>query len=341
MIGGLKLKSEALRDKQKQLIHRLFLHILEFMLVVSVFNIIGNVLYGFPKEINIKWIIFIGVILATYYFTKERLVMSWKFIFFAFAIFVMMPFSFIDSGGSVNNTIGYLFIIIICVSFFFWGWQRYFLVISTVIIFNLLLMIETNMPEVIKVYSDETQLLDRMVQISLLLILAFLFLKTFSDAYLKDKKRLDEIVHFDSLTGLHNRRSFDEIVGEMIKSMNPEHDFLVFIDIDHFKQINDSKGHHYGDLMIQSTAKLLDEIFGERDVVARWGGDEFAVLFHGEEKELIDKLNEIINVNKVALSCGYTQISNEISAEILLQRADKALYKSKEKGRNQWNKSSE
>lgn len=326
------------KTSEKQLIHKLFLNILLVMSMVSVFNVVGNIIYGFPMLINLKWIIFLSLTLATYYYTRERLIMLWKFLYFTVMIYIMMPISFIDSGGSNNNTIGYLFIITICVSFFFWGWQRYFLVTSTVVIFNILLMIENKMPQVIKVYADETQMLDRMVQISLLVFLAFLFLKTFSDAYSRDKTRLDEIVHIDSLTGLNNRRSFDAFLKEALSGHQVEYDFLVFIDIDHFKEINDSKGHHFGDMMIQSTGKFLKTIFAESGIVARWGGDEFAVVFKGNEQDLVTHISELIENNDVPVSCGFAEIHQGLSAEILLQHADHALYESKNKGRNQWHK---
>lgn len=264
--------------------------------------------------------------------------MLWKFLYFSVVIYIMMPISFIDSGGSNNNTIGYLFIITICVSFFFWGWQRYFFVTSTVVMFNLLLIIENKMPQVIKVYAEETQMLDRMVQISLLVFLAFLFLKTFSDAYSKDKARLDEIVNIDSLTGLNNRRSFDDYLQEALSRHSVEYDFLLFIDIDHFKEINDTKGHHYGDMMIQSTGKFLRTIFLKTGFVARWGGDEFAVVFKGNEQELVKHISELIENNDVPVSCGFTEIHQGVVAETLLQQADHALYESKNKGRNQWHK---
>ena len=324
------------KTSEKQLIHKLFLNILLVMSMVSVFNVVGNIIYGFPMVINLKWIIFLSLTLATYYYTRERLIMLWKFLYFTVMIYIMMPISFIDSGGSNNNTIGYLFIITICVSFFFWGWQRYFLVTSTVVIFNILLMIENKMPQVIKVYADETQMLDRMVQISLLVFLAFLFLKTFSDAYSKDKTRLDEIVHIDSLTGLNNRRSFDAFLKEALSGHHVEYDFLVFIDIDHFKEINDSKGHQYGDIMIQSTGKFLKTIFSESGIVARWGGDEFAVVFKGNEQELVTHISELIEHNDVPVSCGFAEIQHGLTADVLLQHADHALYESKNKGRNQW-----
>ena len=327
--------------REKQLIHRLFLNILLFMSVVSIFNVIGNIAYGFPVLINIKWVIFFIVTIATYYFTRERLVMLWKFLYFFVVIYGMMPISFIDSGGSDNNTIGYLFIIIICVTFFFWGWQRYFLVISTVVIFNILLIMENRMPQIIKIYSDDMQMLDRIIQISLLLFLAFLFLKTFSDAYSRDKNRLDEIVHIDSLTGLNNRRSFDEFLQEVFTDNKIEYKFLLFIDIDHFKAINDTRGHHYGDRMIQSTANHLKSIFSKKGIIARWGGDEFAVVYKGSEEELALDLNEFIENNEVSISCGFTEISKAITAGEALQKADYALYESKSKGRNQWCKFNE
>lgn len=322
--------------RENQLIHRLFIYILQFSLIISTFNIIGNIMYGFPIIVNVKWIAFIIVTSFTYFFTKNRIVIMWKFFYFLFLIYAMLPFGFIDSGGSNNNTIGYLFIVVICVTFFFLGWQRYFLIVSTVLIFNVLLVVEQKFPEIIKVYSEESQTLDRMVQISLLLIISFLFLKNFSDTYSRDKKKLDNIVHIDSLTRLNNRRSFDEILMNEVKNENASFDYLVFIDIDNFKEINDTLGHHQGDEMIKSTAVLLNSVFSGTHIVARWGGDEFSVLFKGKEDDLTLLLDKFIKNNEVPVSCGFTSIVRNTSVETLLKQADHALYESKNNGRNQW-----
>lgn len=213
--------------------------------------------------------------------------------------------------------------------------RRYFLIASIVIIFNGLVIFENVYPELIKVYASQTQLLDRIVQISLLLVLSFLFLKAFSDAYAMDQKKLDRMAHFDSLTDLYNRRSFDEILIEEVANKRAVFKFILFFDIDDFKKINDEKGHHYGDLMIQSTGQKLSDVFSDKGIVARWGGDEFAVLYQGNEEQVIDAATRINRENEVPVSCGIAKLTLDISADEVLKQADEALYKAKEAGKNQ------
>lgn len=322
---------------KKELTHHLFHIILRFVLFISVFNIVTNTLIGFPIEDNWKWVFFAILAMITYFFTREKLSLLWKTVFFIYIIFVMLPVSFIESGGTQNNVMGYVFLLVICVTFFFWEHLRIFMICSIIIMFNVLLYIEFQFPQVVNSYPSSIHSIDRLTQTSILLLMAFLFLKIFSDTYAKDRERLNKLVHYDSLTELLNRRSFDDELNKVLEQSNRKSEYIIFFDIDYFKEINDTQGHHYGDEVLQEMADALKKVFIYPNIVARWGGDEFVALYHGDYETLSQKIESLYKDMDVSFSCGITQLKdNDVSADAILKRVDDALYTSKNNGRNQW-----
>ena len=95
-------------------------------------------------------------------------------------------------------------------------------------------------------------------------------------------RAIDRMAHFDSVTNLRNRRSFELALAEALSSTQSSGAGLdvMFLDLDDFKQVNDSLGHRTGDKLLVEIASRLSAIIGPRDLVARWGGDEFVILHH-------------------------------------------------------------
>jgi len=163
---------------------------------------------------------------------------------------------------------------------------------------------------------------------------------------------ISEIAAIDELTQVNNRRSFNELACiEVKKSKRYDHPLsLILLDIDHFKQVNDTYGHANGDLVLQEFAHLFKENLRDTDLFARFGGEEFvALLPETKAKEawnLANRLSQLLAKKSIALlddegeisitvSSGLCQLlGNEDSLENMLVRADKALYQSKQTGRN-------
>jgi diguanylate cyclase len=156
----------------------------------------------------------------------------------------------------------------------------------------------------------------------------------------------------DPLTGLKNRRGFDRVVAEAL-SLKPEGlkgYGLMMVDIDHFKRVNDEYGHVFGDKVLRSIAQVLDSMVRGRDAVARFGGEEFAVLLPETGVEgarlLADRIRSTIangrvrrndsndQVGNITVSIGVAGYCPGESVEAFIERADKALYASKQAGRN-------
>lgn len=156
---------------------------------------------------------------------------------------------------------------------------------------------------------------------------------------------LVELSETDKLTGLKNRRYFQEKLEEQLsnneKSASP---FSLFIlDIDHFKKVNDTFGHQVGDEVLAQLAQLLKNQVRSLDIVARYGGEEFVVILpetdQNEAKAIAEQLRQAVEQAKwqngrITVSVGIATAIKTDNETTILQRADKALYASKENGRN-------
>jgi len=164
--------------------------------------------------------------------------------------------------------------------------------------------------------------------------------------------KLREMANYDRLTGLPNRSLFlDRLSQALAKARRArQRTALLFIDVDRFKSINDSLGHHAGDLVLRSIAKRLLTCVRSSDTVARLGGDEFTVILENcQDAEYITMVCERILASVVEpISLGQTDVNLTCSigislfpgdgedGDMLLQNADSAMYKAKERGRNNY-----
>lgn len=169
---------------------------------------------------------------------------------------------------------------------------------------------------------------------------------------------------YDQLTGLLNRRTFDEhllalLEAERVASgaiwlgtrderravTQDAQSWLAVLDIDHFKRINDGFGHLYGDEVLVLLARLLGTLFREGDRIFRFGGEEFVVVLAKVPAtsvvEVLERCRAAVEsfafpqVGRVTISIGYTAIRVDDSGSSAFGRADRALYKAKQMGRNQ------
>ena len=158
----------------------------------------------------------------------------------------------------------------------------------------------------------------------------------------------EEQAFTDTLTGLKNRRAMDHVLGRLISSGR---EFaLMHLDLDFFKQVNDTLGHAAGDAVLQQAARIMVECTRQSDTVVRVGGDEFVMILEGAldterlaaiAKRLISKLEEPIpfgaEICRISASAGTTLSTwqTEPDAQQLLNQADLALYAAKRAGRAQ------
>ncbi|RPE72017.1 diguanylate cyclase (GGDEF)-like protein [Pacificibacter maritimus] len=189
------------------------------------------------------------------------------------------------------------------------------------------------------------------------LAIEMLYLVEAKSAVLEETKQLntrlqgakvaaEEQAYTDTLTGLKNRRAMDHVLGRMIRAGVPF--ALMHIDLDYFKDVNDTLGHAAGDVVLQNVAKVLVDETRAEDLVARVGGDEFIVVMHKmtDADQLMKVAERIIaqleipvpfndTVCRISGSVGITTTEqyDQIDAEQMMHNADTALYASKHQGR--------
>jgi len=167
------------------------------------------------------------------------------------------------------------------------------------------------------------------------------------------EEKLRHMAETDALTGLANRTRFTMDLEQAIARAQDDPEdaggFVVMLDLDHFKELNDSLGHHFGDLLLKETARRLRELTGPDCIVARLGGDEFAALIpvavvgpdpEGYIRNLHASVGNAVSLSDVVymphFSIGVTQFPKDArTVEGLLINADVALYEAKRNGRNQ------
>ena len=162
----------------------------------------------------------------------------------------------------------------------------------------------------------------------------------------EESKHYEHDASYDDLTQIYNRAKLNEIFENEIKKIKTTKDNLSFIllDIDHFKEVNDTYGHLVGDNVLIQMSNLIKEHVRETDVFARWGGEEFVLLLPNVEiNKAIDIANNLrakieveyfAEVNNITCSFGVTTYMNNDNIDTITSRADKALYEAKESGRN-------
>jgi diguanylate cyclase (GGDEF)-like protein/PAS domain S-box-containing protein len=163
------------------------------------------------------------------------------------------------------------------------------------------------------------------------------------------EEKINHLAYFDILTDLPNRAMFQEKMENLlnVSSLNNKNFALMFIDIDRFKYINDSMGHESGDLLLKQVGERLNESIRGRDVLARLGGDDFAIILPDIDDSQVIMIGERILKNLFCpIELNGTQIHTTVSLGIamypqdgtttvsLLKRAHNAMHQAKQQGRN-------
>lgn len=163
------------------------------------------------------------------------------------------------------------------------------------------------------------------------------------------QRRLERMATTDKLTGGMNRQAFDYFFKRLraTRFTHPKPMSILILDIDHFKRVNDAYGHGVGDLVLQNIAQLLLQAIRSSDQACRWGGEEFVVLLDDcslenalQRADILRRAVEIAEVSyqkekiHITISVGVTQYRENENLDTFINRADIALYRAKQLGRN-------
>lgn len=272
----------------------------------------------------------------------ENYVISGYVVFYLF--FVLMLY-LVYSGG-VENT-GPLWIYCLPpIALYIHGFKRGLLNLSIFLLLTFIILYYPNNTLLATEYTDAFKLR---------ILLTFVLVAYLSAVYgySREKssskmKKLSEDLEFflrrDELTGLYNRRGFQDNIHKIRESYGA----IIMCDIDHFKKVNDTYGHSVGDFTIKEISHCIKENLRQGDIAVRWGGEEFFIFlleinidnaFMVSEKLRETIENHPINYNDdivfhVTMSLGIAQVNDNITLETAIKNADTAMYRSKEAGRN-------
>lgn len=160
----------------------------------------------------------------------------------------------------------------------------------------------------------------------------------------KDAKLLEQ-ANNDALTKIYNRHVFNQDIEKMNPQRKNIGQFLMIIDIDHFKNVNDSYGHSTGDNVLIQLSEIISKSIREHDKFYRIGGEEFAIItLHATLNDAFEfaerlrneiKASSFEKIGSLIVSIGISQLTQDDTGTKLFDRADRALYDAKENGRDQ------
>lgn len=166
----------------------------------------------------------------------------------------------------------------------------------------------------------------------------------------KERQNLEEIVKYDPLTNIYNRRSHNQLVEECMHNTAISELAYIMIDIDYFKEYNDYYGHDAGDVILKKVSSLIQTVLPENAYLGRFGGDEFVCLLVNQSMREVDRVMRNIQLKiakqevehlgiqgaNLTLSLGayYSCKNKALDLDILIKKADEALYEVKNRGRN-------
>lgn len=346
------------RLKDRSLEERMMIVILLFSISLSIILVIENIVIDYPFVANYKWFACFSIsLIFLYLIYKQKHVLLLQALFFIIFVFVLLPLGWFSAGVSNIFTLTYSFLILIAISFIFEKWLRIFLMISEVCIVLLMIFLNLEYPELFLVVPSDVYLLDSLMQVLITFSIGGLLLGTISTAYKKEKrmlkqytllldeqnKELEALSMIDDLTQVYNRRYIFNHIKDFRLKPDPKKLILGMIDIDGFKEVNDTYGHELGDQVLKFISSELKNLVRNSGIIGRYGGDEFFVIFHNTDPKfympIIRKINHIrVHIDTIAipvtLSGGFVVYDGNTPIDDALFRADSLLYQVKASGKN-------
>ncbi|HSN65281.1 MAG TPA: GGDEF domain-containing protein [Fusibacter sp.] len=280
------------------------------------------------------------ICLLLWLFSRNKFKKQIKYGYMTFLCVIYLPTAWLTSPGSYSAMSFYAILIIFVGIILAQEWWDYGFSIISVIEVLLLLNYEPRVPDQYRVYSEPSaRALDLSVNFLIASIVMFAIVIVLNNYFDSEHKRIYKHSITDPLTGIYNRRYlFHQL--ENFKSTFNQGFTLLMMDLNSFKNVNDTYGHVVGDEVLREFGKVLNQACRQGDLPARYGGDEFIiVLFNtkGSEVEIVKNRIDALfmpimeKYKDTGLSVGYgIAESNGLDIETIMQIADNHLYKNKE-----------
>ncbi len=340
--------------KHSELESRFFIVIILTGIVIAIAGSISNILLDFGMFSTIQNLVVAVICIAALYFalaTGKYILLSK--VMLTMLTFVLYPIIWFSEGG-LDGSATYLYIMNIALIAVMLSKHRPFaLLVANLLVFLTLVFIQFNYPSLIRFHAtDQIRIIDN-ASMAIITIVAVYFIVT---QILKDySNKIDQLNTVqsllrrqsttDSLTNLRNRR---HIISEMERKLPNRRNTalsLVMVDIDHFKSINDTYGHSFGDTVIKEIAAILRQHVRQSDTVARFGGEEFMLLLEQADCHQAQLVAEQIQYAikhhgwkhtelRVTASFGVFEINGNMDPDSAIDSVDQLLYKAKAAGRD-------
>ncbi len=325
-------------------------------LLMSSFGFITNLAFNMPFTQNWPNLVNAIYLVSILYFFGDNIFQISKITILIIG-FVYFPYLFVMSNGHLGAGPIYFLMIIVYIAFFHRGKSLLFTLFGLLTLYLSLIILSYLHPELVVPYTDDlTRLIDIIIAFTSVSIVVSVIGYVVFTEYSREKEIiqnlmsevqlknviLEETSITDSLTKTRSRKFFMETLNQKFDMEKKV--FVLMLDIDHFKQVNDTYGHLFGDEVLKEIAETLIKSTRNEDIVARYGGEEFSILIDCEQCESVSDIAERIRINvqelsfdnniSVTISIGVTKSQQDDTSYEILKRADDNLYLAKQQGRN-------
>lgn len=274
---------------------------------------------------------------------------------------LLYPSLWIFNGGSNGPSLIFMLFNAILIAVVLNRYSYVKMAIFQIIVLMLLLLSEYSYPNLIRDYSNDfVRLIDYGFSFTLVFAFSVFVIVKIMNEYNKTINKFEEMnkeimevnqklkiaSETDEMTGLYNRRYIMNLLEDCMQNhASLQYITLIMIDIDHFKSINDTYGHSFGDEVIKSICSVISSNLRKTDKIGRIGGEEFLIVMPDIDKNDAELKAEILrelvaaiewpnDELEVTISCGVYSFSSDETIDVALEQVDLRLYKAKELGRN-------
>lgn len=357
---------QTANDHESSLNTKVYNNLVIIAMAVTFLTIIQNIILDINWQTSAVTLVALAALTILYIInnkTRYRAISKLSFLVLAYTSLVYI---WLQNGG-FGGPIGIFFFAILVFSLFFLDEHRYFAIVMNLCAIAFALIFNYHYPELINGYSSiELQVLDYGISYVLLAVSIFIIARIITTEYRREemqvrnqKKRLEalnlqleKMAYYDHLTGVANRRLFMQQLSQKLsaKKLNNDGFCLIIADLDFFKKINDRYGHSIGDQVLKAFTQHITKKLDKNGFLARLGGEEFAIIVHSNNlRESRTIATTILNATRaievnslknepvaVTVSLGLTMAKKGDTADTIMHRADDALYRSKNNGRNRF-----
>lgn len=341
---------------------RFFNFLMGFLGAVCVFTVGTNLLIGLDFALNYKWMAFAAASALLMLLARRTGHASWVHRAGVYAIaFGFVPTGWMSSAGLMSPSALWSGALLIPISLLITGRERILVLLAYTLLVSGLIALTYLHPDLFAELTPAEELADWLINVPVIFLFISIALIMFEREYEAERRanrdqarQLARLSMTDSLTGLLNRQNLASSVAEIWQQARRRNDTAVaiFADIDRFKEYNDRYGHGQGDICLTAVARVLASVPERQaqDLVFRYGGEEFLLLLPGADMDdglrLARRLQQELDAlrlphaasdvaSHVTLSMGLAEVnSTDSSPQTWLDRADAALYRAKQAGRN-------